>query len=60
MMRNTNMANKQQTLACIMFLDLKYKMEETTTQKKKENHEGTNGLSLLPSPLLALLSFLLK
>ena len=33
------MANKQQTLACIMFLDLKYKMKETTTQKKKKNHE---------------------
>ena len=41
MMRNTNMANKQQTLVCIMFLDLKYKMKETSTQKKKKkNHEG--------------------
>ena len=43
-----------------MFLDLKYKMEETTTQKKKENHEGTNGLSLVPSPFLLFFLFYLS
>ena len=37
-MKNTNMVDKQKTLACLMFLDFKYNMKETNT-KKKENHE---------------------
>ena len=35
-MRNTNMADQQKTLACLMFLDFKYKYERNFNTKKKE------------------------
>ena len=40
-MRNTNMADQQKTLACLMFLVFNTNMKETSTQKKKrkKNHE---------------------
>ena len=43
-MKNTNMVDKQKTLACLLFLDFKYNMKETNTQKKKKTMKRTNGL----------------